>query len=123
MKILSTLWGVVGAKWQPLIVAFAFSCAVSLAVGAYQLGRQGERLKTVVETNERLIKSADDAEAARDAEQKNAVEMQTKLDLITGSSEEANRRLRELERNNAEIKEFMAVRTPDAARGLLVSKP
>lgn len=119
---ISRAWGVVLKSWKPLLVVFAFSCAVTLAVGAYRLGQQGERLDTVVATNRGLADALEKAEIAREIEQAHAAELQVKLDVIAASSDEANARLRQLEKSNAEVKEFLSTRTPDAMRGVLTGK-
>lgn len=122
IAIARTLLGLGASNWKALLAVFAFTCAVSLSVGAYQMGKQGERLETVVELNRSLSSDLKRAEIARNAEQANAIEAQAKLDLIASSSTEANKRLRELERSHAEVKEFIALSTPAAMRGLLTGK-
>lgn len=122
MMFIARAWAKLSDSWKPLLVVFAFSCAVTLAVGAFQLGKQGERLDTVVALNRGLAEALKKADAAREAEQSNALEAQAKLEIIASSSSEANRRLKELERSHAEVKEFIALSTPAAMRGLLTGK-
>lgn len=108
-----------GGNWKALLAMLAFSSVVSVGVGAYKIGKQGERLDNLVAINRELASDLKKAKASRDAEIARSIEMQETITLIAGSSDEANRRLRELEKTNAEIKTFLANRTPDAMRGLL----
>lgn len=127
--MISTLlsWGLAGRGWvvengKALLVLLAFSSVVTVGVGAYQMGRAGERLDRLVELNRGLADALENEQVARDIEHQNSIAMQEQLNIVIGSSDEANRRLRELEKINVEVKDFLSTRTPDAMRGLLTGK-
>lgn len=121
-SIILRAWGGVIGSWKSLLVVFAFSCAVTLAVGAHQLGKQRATLQAMADTNNKWQEAWTMMEKARVIEIENTEHMRKRIDEINASAAEGNQRLKELERSNADVKSFLDARIPHDLRGLL-NKP
>lgn len=122
LAVFRSAWASIVDNWKPLLVVFAFSCAATLAVGAHQLGKQRSNLQAMAETNAKWQRAWATMEKARSIEAANTAHMRERIDEINASTAEGNHRLKELERSNADVKEFLDARIPTDLRGLL-NKP
>lgn len=122
IAIARTLLGFGASNWKALLTVFAFTCAVSLGVGAYQMGKQRAALQVMADTNNKWQEAWAMMEKARAIEIDNTEHMRKRIDEINASAAEGNQRLKELERSNADVKSFLDARIPHDLRGLL-NKP
>lgn len=100
-----------------LLVVLALTSVLSLCYGTYQLGKQSEELKNLADANKQWAESWDRMNKLRELEHKNAVDLQGKLDAITANNHTARQKLKELERDNEEVRDFLDTRLhPDLER-------
>lgn len=102
-----------------LMVILALTSTVTLCYGTYKLGKQGEQLKQLADANKRWAESWAKMNELREAEQKNAQDLQLKLDAIVASSHTARQKLKELESQNEEARDFLDTRLHPDVAGLL----
>lgn len=102
-----------------LMVILALTSTVTLCYGTYKLGKQGEQLKQLADANKRWAESWAKMNELREAEQKNAEALQLKLDAIVASSHTARQKLKELEGQNEEARDFLDTRLHPDVAGLL----
>jgi hypothetical protein len=111
------------APWKSELFALVGVLAVcglgAAAVGSVYIGRQNDTIKTLSAANKQWSQNWETMNAVREIEQKNALLLQEKLDLITQGAAEDTERLKALETQNAEVKELLGTRLPDDLRRML----
>ena len=104
----------------PALAVLAIS--IPLSFGVFTLGKQAERLGHLTEANKQWGVAFDKMEEARELEREIAQGYQNRVSELAASSNESNRRLKTLERQNAEVKSILDTRVPDDLRRLLDGK-
>lgn len=100
-----------------LVFILALTSTVTLCYGTYKLGKQGEQLEQLAEANKKWADAWSKMTELRAVEAENAKQLQLKLDAIVYSSHSAKQKLKELERNNEEVRDFLDTRLhPDLER-------
>lgn len=111
------------AKFRSELLALLGVLAVAsmgaIAVGSYNIGKQREQLQSLTEANHKWADAWEAMSRVRELEHANAQELQDKLDALAAGAADDSQRLKELERNNAEVKALLATRLPDELRSLL----
>lgn len=111
------------ARHKPTIYAalgvLALTSTVSLMAGAYNIGKQRQELATLAATNKKWADAWGKMSQVREMEQRNAADLQAKIDAISQGARDDSDRLKELERSNEEVRNILNTRLPDDLRRLL----
>lgn len=102
-----------------LLGVLAIASMGAIAVGSYNIGKQREAIDRLADANQKWAGAWETMNRVRELEHANAQELQDKLDALATGAADDSQRLKELERNNAEVKALLATRLPDELRSLL----
>lgn len=118
------------APWRPYLIGLVgviAVCGIGMSVASYMIiGEKNERIavtdqrvKDMTEALTSLTEATDAVLALREVEQENARLLQDKLALLDERSAATSQQLKEMEKTNAEVREYMARPIPADLRRLL----
>lgn len=118
------------APWRPYLIGLVgviAVCGIGMSVASYMIiGEKNERIavtdqrvKDMTEALTSLTEATNAVLALREVEQENTRLLQDKLALLDERSAATSQQLKEMEKTNAEVREYMARPIPPDLRRLL----
>ena len=118
------------APWRPYLIGLVgviAVCGIGMSVASYMIiGEKNERIaatdqrvKDMTEALTSLTEATNAVLALREVEQENTRLLQDKLALLDERSAATSQQLKEMEKTNAEVREYMARPIPADLRRLL----
>lgn len=116
------IWSFLRSNFNALLLVVAVVGIATVATSAYRLGKQTEAIEHLTTANKLWQDAFKYQDEARKSAETRVQEMQAERDKYRTASNERTQKIKELERNNAELKALLDTHLPDELVRLLNSK-